>query len=279
MNTILERLFLRLRGFLLACTIATLAACGSSGDSSDEDVGFPTPTLPADAARFDNTNANTIATAAVGFVDTLDSVTQFKTETSLSVLQVIEFVTDRITERARNSGLIAARTEDISAGLCVSGSATATYTENGSSESGTVSFAECDVGSGILVDGSFLFVASWNDTTLDYSLQTGGTIDFDFGSDLVTIEMNLIESGNYGTGDFSGTISFSLSGIPGGGFLVQTAQPWTGNALSLEVNSGQLIVYGSDNTRLRITVTGVNTADVDLDNGSGTFVFDSTISF
>ncbi len=279
MNTILERLFLRLRGFLLACTIATLAACGSSGDSSDEDVGFPTPTLPADAARFDNTNANTIATAAVGFVDTLDSVTQFKTETSLSVLQVIEFVTDRITERARNSGLIAARTEDISAGLCVSGSATATYTENGSSESGTVSFSECDVGSGIMVDGGFRFIVSWNDTTLDYSLQTGGTIDFDFGSDLVTIEMNLIESGNYGTGDFSGTISFSLSGIPGGGFLVQTAQPWTGNALSLQVNSGQLIVYGSDNTRLRITVTGVNTADVDLDNGSGTFVFDSTISF
>ncbi len=279
MNTILERLFLRLRGFLLACTIATLAACGSSGDSSDEGVGFPTPTLPADAARFDNTNANTIATAAVGFVDTLDSVTQFKTETSLSVLQVIEFVTDRITERARNSGLIAARTEDISAGLCVSGSATATYTENGSSESGTVSFSECDVGSGIMVDGSFRFIVSWNDTTLDYSLQTGGTIDFDFGSDLVTIEMNLIESGNYGTGDFSGTISFSLSGIPGGGFLVQTAQPWTGNALSLQVNSGQLIVYGSDNTRLRITVTGVNTADVDLDDGSGTFVFDSTISF
>ncbi len=279
MNTILERLFLRLRGLLLACTIATLAACGSSGDSSDEGVGFPTPTLPADAARFDNTNANTIATAAVGFVDTLDSVTQFKTETSPSLLQVIEFVTDRITERARNSGLIAARTEDISAGLCVSGSATATYTENGSSESGTVSFSECDVGSGIMVDGGFRFIVSWNDTTLDYSLQTGGTIDFDFGSDLVTIEMNLIESGNYGTGDFSGTISFSLSGIPGGGFLVQTAQPWTGNALSLEVNSGQLIVYGSDNTRLRITVTGVNTADVDLDDGSGTFVFDSTISF
>ncbi len=175
--------------------------------------------------------------------------------------------------------MIAARTEDISADLCVSGSATATYTENGSSESGTVSFSECDVGSGIMVDGGFRFIVSWNDTTLDYSLQTGGTIDFDFGSDLVTIEMNLIESGNYGTGDFSGTISFSLSGIPGGGFLVQTAQPWTGNALSLEVNSGQLIVYGSDNTRLRITVTGVNTADVDLDNGSGTFVFDSTISF
>ena len=91
--------------------------------------------------------------------------------------------------------------------------------------------------------------------------------------------MNSIESGNYGTGDFNGSINFSLSGIPDGGFLVETTQPWTGNALSLQVTSGQLIVYGSDNTRLRITVTDINTADVELDNGSGSFVFDSTISF
>jgi hypothetical protein len=70
-----------------------------------------------------------------------------------------------------------------------------------------------------------------------------------------------------------------LSGISDGGFLVTTAQPWTGNAFSFQVNSGQLIVYGSDDARLRIAVTGINTADIDLDNGSGTFVFDSTIIF
>jgi hypothetical protein len=91
--------------------------------------------------------------------------------------------------------------------------------------------------------------------------------------------MNLSESGNNGTGAFTSTISFSLSGIPDGGFLVTTAQTWTGNAFSFQVNSGQLIVYGSDDTRLRITVTGINTADVELDNGSGTFVIDSTINF
>jgi len=47
----------------------------------------------------------------------------------------------------------------------------------------------------------------------------------------------------------------------------------------MEVTGGQLIVYGADSTRLRITVTTPNSADVDLDNGSGSFVFHSTITF
>jgi hypothetical protein len=52
-----------------------------------------------------------------------------------------------------------------------------------------------------------------------------------------------------------------------------------GNAFTLTVDSGQLIIEGADDTRIRITVTAINTADVDLDNGSGIFVFDSTILF
>ena len=41
---------------------------------------------------------------------------------------------------------------------------------------------------------------------------------------------------------------------------------------SAEITSGRLIIHGSDNTRIRITVTGINTASVELDDGSGTFV-------
>ena len=279
MSIYLKRISIRARVFILACSITLLAACGGGGSGSGEDDSFPTPTLPGEAARFDNSNANTTADAAVGFIDTLDSVTELKTAEAPSMMQVIEQVTDRLTSRGRDSGLTAARTEDISAGLCISGSATANISESGSSESGTVSFVNCDVGGGILVNGSFNYINSWNDTTQDYTYQIGGSISFDFGSATVTIVMNSIESGNYGTGDFNGSINFSLSGIPDGGFLVETTHPWTGNALSLQVTSGQLIVYGSDNTRLRITVTGINTADVELDNGSGSFVFDSTISF
>ena len=70
-----------------------------------------------------------------------------------------------------------------------------------------------------------------------------------------------------------------LIGILSPKLLVTTTQPLVGNAFALTVDSGQLIVEGADDTRIRITVTGVNAADVDLDDGSGIFVFDSTILF
>ena len=275
------RTYILMRKLLMISSILVLASCGGGGggDGGSGDDGSPTPKLPASATKFDNTNANTIADAAVGFLGTLDSVAQPKTTNPPSMPQVIKLVVDRVIKRSRSSGSVAARAEDISAALCVAGSAIADFDENANSESGSISFSNCDVGGGILVNGSFIYDSSWNDTTLAYNFRMGGRISFDFGTDLVTIVMNLSESGNNGTGAFTSTISFSLSGIPDGGFLVKTAQSWTGNAFSFQVNNGQLIVYGSDDTRLRITVTGINTADVDLDNGSGTFVIDSTINF
>lgn len=279
----MDRTYILMRKLLMVSSILMLASCGGGGGGGDGggsgDDGFPTPKLPASAAKFDNTNANTIADAAVGFLGTLDSVAQLNTANPPSMPQVIKLVVDRIIKRSRSSGSVAARAEDIGAALCVTGSAIADFDEIANSESGAVSFSNCDVGGGILVNGSFIYDSSWNDTTLAYNFHIGGTISFDFGTDHVAIVMNLSESGNDGTGAFTSTISFSLAGIPDEGFLVTTEQTWTGNAFSFQVNSGQLIVYGSDDTRLRITVTGINTADVDLDNGSGTFMIDSTINF
>ena len=280
MQDLLHRPYILVRNLLLVSSIVVLVSCGGSGGGSDDgEAGFPTPTLPANAAKFDNTNAGTIAGASVGFLGTLDTVTQMKSAEPPSMAEVIKRVTHQVIKESRGTKSVAARTEDIGAGLCVSGTAIANFEESGNSESGTVTFTNCDIGGGILVNGSFIYDASLDSTTLDYSFHMGGTISFDFGTDVITIVTNSTESGNTGTGDFTSTASFSLSGISGGGFLVTTTQPWTGNALSLQINSGQLIVYGRDNTRLRITVTGVNTADVELDNGSGTFVFDSTITF
>jgi len=279
MGIFMNGIYLNIRTLLVVSSMVLLASCGSSGGSGGGDDGFPTPTLPADAAKFDATNADTIAGAAVGFVGTLDSVTELKTEKSPSIPQVVKLVTDWAVHRGGNSPLEAARTDDISAGLCITGTATATYEATTNSESGTVSFTDCDIGSGIAINGNLPYNASWNVTTLDYSFHVGGTLIFDIGSDTITIVMNLIESGNDGTGAFSSSIDFSLSGIPGGSFLVTTEQPWVGNAFSLQVTSGQLIVLGSDNTRLQITVTGANAADVNLDDGSGIFMFHNTLFF
>lgn len=251
---------------------------GGGGGSGDGDDGFPTPTLPADAAKFDPGNANAIAVAAVGFVGTLDTVAELKTETSPSLPEVTRSLADRIMRQRRTSTSIAARTEDISAGLCVTGTASAVFEESGTSESGSVTFTICDIG-GIVINGSFSYDASMNATTLNYSFHVGGSLAMAVNTDSITIVMNLLESGNDGTGAISSNVSYSLSGIPDSGFLLTTAQAWAGNVLSAEITDGQLIIYGSDNTRLRITVTSPNEADVDLDNGSGTFVFDSPILF
>jgi len=130
-----------------------------------------------------------------------------------------------------------------------------------------------------VVTGNLGYDTSWNNTTLNYQFAAGGTLSINVASEVVTVVLNLDESGNDITGAYSSTISFSLDGIPGGGFLVTTSQPLVGNALSLEVTGGQLILFGSDNTRIRITVTGTNMADIELDPGTGTFVPHDTIPF
>jgi hypothetical protein len=279
MKNIVNRICLLIRKLLVVSSMVLVVSCGGSSGGGGGDDGFLTPTLPGDAARFDATNANDTAVTTMAFVDTFSLVTQLKTEEAPSIPQVINRVINQFVKRNRNSPSVAARTEDISGGLCVSGTAIAVFTETANSEVGTITFTNCDVGSGILINGSLPYDTSWDNVSLDYSFLFGGTLSFQIGSDTIVIVMNLSESGNVGTGDFSSSISFSLSGIPGGGFLVTTTQPLVGNAFTLTVDSGQLIVEGADNTRLRITVTGSNAADVDLDNGSGIFVLDSAILF
>ena len=250
---------------------------GGGGDDAGDD--FPTPRLPADAVELDATNANSIANVAVSFTDTLGTVAELKAESSPSIPQVARMVTDQVMRRTRHSASIAARTEDISEGLCVTGTAIADFDESGDNESGSVTFSDCSIdGAGeIVINGRFTYDASMNDTTLNYSFHLGGSLTMAISSESITIVMNMLETGNDGTGAFSSNISYSLSGIPDSGFLVTTAQPLVGTVFT-GVTAGQLIVHGSVDTRLRITVTSIDEADVDLDNGDGNFVFDSTIS-
>ena len=123
---------------------------------------------------------------------------------------------------------------------------------------------------GILFSGRLSFIASENFTTLDYSIRIGGTLTLSDGinPDAIFV-MDFNNSGNDGTGDFSSTTDFSVDGRPGGGYLVTTLQPIVGNFFGVVYNSGQLVVDGSDNTQLRITVVPGNMASVELDEGLG----------
>ena len=265
--------YLDSRYFLIIAVVFFVASCGgSSGGGGSSGNSFPTPTVPAGARTIDGTNANDTATSAVTFVSILSAFSRAKSENQPTVAEVVDSVLDHVHRRshiARTQN--AYKTEDVSADFCFSGTAIGDFDETATSESGTITFTNCDVGSGVIVNGELAYDSNWNDTTLDYSLQIGGTLTFDFGGTVVTIVLNFRETGNDGTTAFSTDINFSLAGIPGGGFLVTTTQNVVGDSF-VGASSGQLIVTGASSSRLRLTVIGPNSISVELDTGGGTFV-------
>jgi len=263
--------FLLLTGFIL------LSACGGGGGGGvggGGGGGMPTPTLPASAVTIDTTNADSIAALALGFTDTFFMLAGLKTEAPPSIPNVIKIIIDEVIKRERVSPSVAIGvTEDIP-GLCLSGTATATFTETGNdtsgTESGTVSFSSCEFPGGVLLNGSVNYNADWN-ATFNYDISLGGTLTFDIGTDAITIVMSLSETGNDDTGAFSATISYSVSGAPDGDFLVTTPEAWVGNIID-GVDSGVLMIQGANDTRLRITVSSPNVGTIALDNGDGNFI-------
>jgi len=256
--------------FLFGCG----GSSGGGGGDGDGDVEFPTPTLPADARTIDADNAADTADEAVTFILFAASLAEFKTEAPPSIPQAIKLVIDQVARKTGETGSVtAAKTEDVSADFgCSSGTAILDYEESANSASGTLTISGCDIeGSGILVNGTLSVEASWNDNTSDYNDQFGGTLTFDDTADddpVVTIVLNFIETGNDIEGTFALTPDFSLSGIPGGGFLVTTSPPFVGD-IFVGVTSGESIVQGADNTRLCMLVTEPDKLTVDLDDGLG----------
>ena len=266
----MNRKYLDIPRFLIIASMALVVSCGGGGGGDDR---FPTPELPKDAMKFKDGNAADSAETIMGFSATFSQLPVFKTEAEPSLAQIVDSALDKVINWDRKSSGVAARTEDISGDLCTSGgTATVKSSESGSSSSGDIEFDKCNIGGGIKLNGNFAFDANWNDASGDYDFHTGGKLSIKVGSDSVTVEMNLKESGNLDSGKFSSTSSFSMSGVPGAAFLVETDKALKGNYKTMELTSGRLIAYGAANTRLRITVTGTNSAKVEVDDGSGSFV-------
>ena len=252
-------------------SLLVLSACGGGGGSGG---GTTTPSLPADAITIDAANATAIATSAVATADTAYTLVGVDA-TSLPAMQA---VINKITEVASNknkqaSNVVTGITDSIP---CTSGSITDTYNLTSTSSIGSFTFNSCSE-FGLTFNGTFSYNYTWNNTTDDYTGSVSGSLTLSDGSNSFTMTISLADSGNYATQAFSATMSFSLSGVPGFGFLVTTETPLTGTFGT--VSAGQLLIQGANNTRLRITVTSSTTADVYLDNGSGSFAFHSAIAF
>ena len=251
---------------------SSLVACGGGGGGGSSTT---TPALPSDATTITTANTADIARSAVDIALFTDALTGFRQEGSTpSTRDVIKLVIDQTFGKFLPSRRVASRTETEP---CDNnqGSITFNVNETATSASGTITFTACNV-AGLIINGSFSFSGSFNDSTGDYSVSGNGSLTFTDSVNSAAIAMNFSETGNDGSGSFRTTTSISVSGVPGENFLLTTTQPITG--VGFAVNSGEILVEGAGGTRLRITVTSTDVADVFLDDGSGTFVYHSTIS-
>jgi hypothetical protein len=251
-----------------------LVGCGGGGSSSGGADDSTTPTLPADATKITTTNASAIAANAVSSLDIIDVFANkdSQTETVSGTSEVLELIIEKAFNKSHRLSSVASKTETES---CDSGSITINYNETGTSESGTLTFSNCEF-EGITLNGIFSFSSNF-DNNGDYSDTGSGRLTIADGSVDGTFVVNFSETGNESTGSYSTTLSFSISGAPDFNYLLTTLVPITG--VFFNVSGGQLKVTGAGNTSLLLTVDDLNTIKVELDeNGDGTYVFLKFIS-
>ncbi len=240
-----------------------LFACGGGGSDSSN--------VPGDAAVFTADNAESFARAGLAQIDTATATTDlaFKSNSISPARGSIKLAISQIFRSRPAYKSIADRSVTENCGEDASfGSISYETTVDMDTESGSILFDDCNI-FGIIIDGGFTFSATSDSITGAFSGTGAGTLNFNFDTEQFTIVMNFDVSGNDISGEFSETVDFSLTGIPGGGFSLSTIQPIIG--VNDDVTAGQIIISGANSTRIRVTVVGTNLIDIELDNGSGTF--------
>ena len=265
--------------FAIVGTMLLITGCGGGGGAS-----YPTPGLPANAVVFDSFNATDIANRAVsdsGYVGT--SARQAKPLSSLKA--VMELASDQIRSTDQSSSITTGASQtiviDCTDDFIPSSGGNITITVNGdeSSATGSLTFNSCTFDGIVTVNGSISFDGTGNNAG-DFNFNGGGsiTITDTSNSTSITMVMRFSESVNDFDGTFKSSFSFSIEGLPDGGFLVETTQPLVGDMSG--VTAGQIMISGGNGTRIRIDITGLNMADVflDINDGNG-FQDHSSINF
>lgn len=222
----------------LALIGLALTGCSSSDDPGDEEY-YNGPPLPSDAATIDSFNAINIATKSLDTFDLLGNT---------------------LPNAVSNSSGTTFN--------CITGYYTDSWTADITGISGQMDFYSCAFADPLTLSGRYNYSAAINNSDLT---QTGDANNFslDYDGALYTLNVEFSVDLNIATGAYSIITDFSLSGIADQGLLFNTVTPLTGTYPS-GVDSGQVLVSGANNTRLRITVIN-NGADiyVELDEGEG----------
>ena len=244
-----------------------ITACSSSSDGGGTGG---TATVPANAIVLNASNAEPAVGTSVTTVDNLDFALGIETTPAMGLRDALKLLQPRIDiakDSLKNSGADPVYGVAVSdSGAClVSGSFSFSGDESATSDSGTVTVNNCDDGEGVVLDGSFTWSSTWNNTTGAYSDSVTGSFSiqsttnsdfFKFGG------VDYAETGN--DFDFTYTVSkatFSVDFTGGNGFLVTLGAPIVesvgANFFQHCPESGRIIITGANGT----TAEGIYNGD------------------
>lgn len=260
----------------------SITGCSSSGGDDDGGTtGTTGATVPANAIVIDDTNAESTVAASVTTIDTLNGAV-FAVETTpvMGLKDALALVKPRIEDAKnalKNSGAdpVNGVTVNDSGNCVVSGTFSSVSDEGGTSpsftDSGTLSFVNCDDGFGYILNGSVSFNDSFNIDTGDYSDTLTGTISIE-GNGSLTFKISLggidyAENGNdlvldaetYTVTKAIYSVDFTADGVNGGGFLVglTAAIVESNGGFNSCPESGTIHITGANNT----TADGIYNVD------------------
>ncbi len=219
---------------LLTVCILLVTGCGGSG-SNDTTV----PILLGDVVAFSSTNAMDIADAVL------------VARNNLSITLAVANVT--LPTLCSSGGSFE-----------VSSSGTSTVKD------GIVKFDNCNFNNVVIINGSFSFHIRITGAIVR---RTGfGELSFTNPADSTSFElvMNFDDKSSPAKGSFGKLVNFAVVDFPQlGSFTAETTIEFVGNFLTDQLSSGELLIYGGNDSLIRITVIATNIASVELDDGSG----------
>lgn len=247
--------------FLLLCTAVFFSGC-----SSDDGGSGGTASVPTNAVVINETNAEPTIASAVSTSDLATlafGVSATPNANLKNALDLIEQI--RANAGITNSNLATGVTETYP--CADSGNLTWSGTETATSDSGTISFNNCNE-LGYVFTGSLKYSSTWNDTTGDYSDTASGSFSMDSASQGFKFSfsgLDYAENGNefnytYTVTKATFSINFVYNGTGNDGFLTKLTAPIVESAVDYYYGcpeSGTILITGANGT----TAEGIYNGD------------------
>ena len=255
---------------LLGAAVA-LSGCAGSGD--DDPKGKGAPGVPANAMTITTANAAGTLNGAVGNIDMGQSLAENAMGTVSApdiTLQAALGLAKKIRQSSNPAPETATGVTQTDTEICPGGgTVTLSYTETGTSDSGSMVMDKC-IEDGFTTNGIFNFSDTYDTSTTAFTLAASGNLsvtstDFTFsfnGFDFA--ENGNVTSGTYTITKLTYSIDFTTNGSAGGGYLMELTAPIvesTGGLVSCP-ESGAIKITGANSTTAELIYNGDGTVTI-----------------